>query len=292
MQAYAYNPGRMEWGEASSASVSDNGKSITVQRADHPIFQAMGKKQGDKIQVLDSIAIRGLMTISVRYDSTLCLATALTRDKTDYHQDGLTEETFIHEIPAALRGGKKYICLPIAMTSTSELTAEGKQLLDETVKYLLGSKPTVSFAKLEITSFSLGTHKGAIDQDNNTITITVDESEGIDLKQAQPVVTLASTQSHVTPNSGETVDLSDNYFGLDYVVSDYIHRRVYNVVVKVNRKEGLDEIRDAYSVGDWVNIYDIQGRKLTTTNEDIYQMALPAGVYIISTAKGTFKITR
>lgn len=288
MKSFAYAPGRMEWGEPNNGSLSENGKAITVQRADHPIFQAMGKKYGDKIVVLDSIARKGLMPALVRYDSTLCLATALTRAKDDYYGDGV-EETFLHEIPAKLRGGNKYICMPIAYSSTNELSADGKKLLDETIKYLLGSKPTVEVPTLEITSFKMGTHNGVIDQENNQITLKVDKDEQIDLTQVQPVITLSSSLSHVTPASGETVDLSDDHYGLDFVVSDYIHRRVYNVLVTVDRHEDIENV---YITGEWVNIYDIQGRKITTTNENIYEMSLPTGVYIISTANGTFKITR
>jgi hypothetical protein len=61
------------------------------------------------------------------------------------------------------------------------------------------------------------------------------------------------------------------------------------VLVTVDRHEDIENV---YVTGEWVNIYDIQGRKITTTNENIYEMSLPTGVYIISTANGTFKITR
>ena len=288
MKSFSYAPYRLDWGEPNNGSISENGKSITVLRGDHPIFKALGKKQGDKIVVLDSIIGKGLMPAAVVYDSTLCLATALTRPKNDYYGDG-EEETFLHEVPASLRGGKKYICLPIGISSTKELSADGKQLLKETVNYLLNSQPTVTVPQLEITSFKIGNYSGTIDQDNNKITVNIEEKEQIDLSNVQPEITLNSILTHVTPNSGETVDLSDSHYGLDFVVSDYIHRRVYNVVVALYRAEGIDNV---YTTGEWVNIYDIHGRKITTTNEDVYQMALPTGVYIISTANGTFKITK
>ena len=73
-------------------------------------------------------------------------------------------------------------------------------------------------------------------------------------------------------------------------VTDYINRRAYHVTVSTYNPEGIEDI---YSVGEWVNIYDIYGRKVTTTNEDIYQMALPRGVYIVVLENGeTFKIMR
>ena len=52
-------------------------------------------------------------------------------------------------------------------------------------------------------------------------------------------------------------------------------------------------IEDVYTAGQWVNIYDIYGRKVATTNEDIYTMELPRGMYIIVTESGeTIKIMR
>ena len=44
--------------------------------------------------------------------------------------------------------------------------------------------------------------------------------------------------------------------------------------------------------GEWVNIYDIQGRKVATTNENVYTMDLPKGMYIVQTTRGTIKIMR
>jgi hypothetical protein len=61
------------------------------------------------------------------------------------------------------------------------------------------------------------------------------------------------------------------------------------VLVQLYDPQGIDAV---YTPGEWVNIYDMQGRKLTTTNEDIRQMALPTGVYIVVTENGTFKLTR
>ena len=49
--------------------------------------------------------------------------------------------------------------------------------------------------------------------------------------------------------------------------------------------QGLEET--AYTVGEWVNIYDIYGRLVATTNENIHAMNLPRGMYIAVTENGT-----
>jgi hypothetical protein len=90
---------------------------------------------------------------------------------------------------------------------------------------------------------------------------------------------------------GDTVDLSiAQYIPIEYVVTDYITRRVYEISVRLYKPQGIE---DVYSVGEWVNVYDIFGRKIATTNENIYTMALPRGVYIIVMENGhTLKITK
>ena len=75
-----------------------------------------------------------------------------------------------------------------------------------------------------------------------------------------------------------------------YEVTNYIKRQAYDVYVRIIGTQGIEGV---YSVGEWVNIYDIFGRKVTTTNEDVYQMELPRGVYIVVTSEGqTLKIMR
>ena len=106
-----------------------------------------------------------------------------------------------------------------------------------------------------------------------------------------PTVEIISAYTHVTPASGKTMDFSESMsFPVAYEVSDFINRRVYEVAFHFFTSEGIE---DVYAVGDWVNIYDIYGRKVSTTNEDIYRMALPRGIYVIVTETGeTFKIMR
>lgn len=297
MNAFSYAYERNEdtpngWGEPDNGSISEGGRFITVQRADHPIFKTLNKKKGDRIQVLDTVTFRGLMPINIKQQGTLCLATSPTRNIEDYEADG-EMQTIIHEIPAGMRGGAKYIGFPMSKHSTANLTSDGKKTLDAIVSYLLSPEPTVFVPTVQITGFSLNGIAGKIDESNNTIHVSINRNEypDIDLVNAQPVVTLADPQTTVTPASGDTVDLStSNILPVKYVVTDFINRRVYNVSVTFYSPEGIEEV---YTAGDWINIYDIFGRKIATTNEDVYTMSLPRGVYIIVNENGnTFKITR
>lgn len=293
LKSFTYAPGRLDWGEPDNGSITDNARSITVLRADHPIFASMaGISQGQKIDILSAINKKGLMPAAIDYEGTLCLATAWTRDINNYTGDGV-QETFLHEVPAEMRGGKKYICLPIALQSSKNLSANGKKLISSVINYLLSSKATIDLPELKITSFKINGVAGTIDQVNNTINVSFDITKNptLDLTNIIPEVTVASQLTHAVPNNGEAVDFSKSSFApVVYIVTDYINRRAYDVIVSTYNPEGIEDI---YSVGEWVNIYDIYGRKVTTTNEDIYQMALPRGVYIVVLENGeTFKITR
>ena len=288
MKSFSYTPGRLDWGEPDNGSLSNEGRFITVWRADHPILKAFNKKQGDRIQVLDTVVGRGLMPIDVNYSNTLCLATALTRDINNYYSDG-PERTFLHEVPAEMHKGQKYICLPIGAEGSNHLTADGKKLVNEAIKYILGTQPTITLPSLAIMEFKIGSYKGKIDDGENLITIDVLEKDSNAMKTAQPQIQLASPLTFVTPNSGETVDFSNWHFGVDFIVSDYINKRKYNVIVRLYNPQGIENIE----AGTWVNIYDIYGRKVATTNEDLRTMELPHGMYIIVTDDGqTIKIMK
>lgn len=295
MKAFSYAEERLSWGDPDNGSLTDNGRYITVQRDDHPIFQALGKKHGDKIQVLTKIDEKGLMPIDINLPGTHCLATSLPRAKEDYYKDDEKHPyTFLHDVPAGMRGGKKYICLPIAMSSSKNLTTAGKDLVKAVVNYLLNDEQSLTVPNLQITSFIIDGITGNIDQSKNRITFEIDLKEHFDVDKyaIKPTITLADgTYTHVTPASGEVVDFSESWsFPVAYEVSDYINRRVYEVAIRFFTSEGIE---DVYAVGDWVNIYDIFGRKVSTTNEDIYHMVLPRGVYVIVTETGqTFKIMR
>lgn len=299
MKAFSYSHStdstQDSWGEADNGSLSENGKYITVWRDDHPIFKAMNKKQGDRIQVLDSIERKGLMPIKVTKEDGLCLATAMKRDRMNYYGDG-DPETFMHEIPNGLKEGykSKYICFPVAKSSSQYLSDEGKNLLKATIDYLLSNKQSVSEPEVRIVEFKLGDIVVSPAEGTNTIVLEIDTTEYpelADLTEVVPEITLASPYTFTIPAQDSVINLSyAPYMAFNYVVSDYIHREVYNVKIVWRKPQGIEEV---YSVGQWVNVYDMFGRKVATTNEDIYTMSLPRGVYIIVTENGqTLKISR
>ena len=292
MKSFSYAPERLGWGDPNNGSLAADGQYITVQRDDHPIFKALQKNRGSKIQVLSKIEEKGLMPIDIDLPGTHSLATSLMRAKDDYYGSG-DPQTFLHEVPAGMRGGKKYICMPIAISSSKNLTTPGKDLIVAVVNYLLSSEPSIQIPQLQITSFTINGIAGKIDGEANKIIFEIDLAEHTDIDKfaIAPQVTIASDYTHVTPASGETIDFSESWsYPVAYEVSDFINRRVYDVAIRFYSSEGIE---DVYAVGDWVNIYDIFGRKVSTTNEDIYRMVLPRGIYIIVTETGeTFKIMR
>lgn len=296
LKGFTYSEGRLGWGNPDNGSVdttTNNGTKIFVQREDHPIFASFsGKKQGDAIQIFKAGSGQGVMPINVSKQKSLCLATGYTRDIDHYMSDGELQ-TAIHEVPASQRGGSKYICLPIS--GKAELTTDGQRLLDAIVTYLTtNTESPVSLPELQINSFSIFGVAGKIDQNANTIEMAFNvlDYPNINLRAIVPTIKLADPKyTFVTPASGDTVNFQySTFMPIEFVVSDYINKRVYNVTVTMYNPQGIDEV---YSVGEWVNIFDVYGRKIATTNENIYTMDLPRGMYIVVTESGeTIKIMR
>ena len=297
MKAFTYSPDRLNWGQPNNGTVdtvTHNGQNIFVERNDHPIFE--GKQHGETITILSQIVQKGVMPITINSETlggSYCLATAYTRDIKNYYKDGELQ-TFLHEIPAAVRG-KKYICMPIALSSSKYLTDAGKNLVSKVVDYLMDEEPfTLPATELQINSFVVEGFEATIEA-NYTIELEIPANrfqELDSLKHAKPVIELEDPiYTHVSPESGEEVDLHyATFMPVVYEVTNYIKRQAYDVYVRIIGTQGIEGI---YSVGEWVNIYDIFGRKVTTTNEDVYQMELPRGVYIVVTSEGqTLKIIR
>ena len=298
LQGFSYWEGRLNWGNTVNGSVDTTlmryNSKLYVQRDDHPIFQ--GWKSG-AIEILEPAkGKQGFMPIEItskRLKQSLCLATAYTRDIEDYYANGELQ-LVMHEIPANMRGAK-YICLSLAGNRT--LSTDGKELIDRIVNYLTNEEPTtITAPKVEITQFSINGVDGVIDQISDTIKVTFVDQE-VDLTALKANVTLADTKyTFVTSeksctNDDGSVDFSKSTFKpVDFVVSDYISRRAYHVVVMSKSSQAIEEV---YEAGQWVNVFDIFGRKVATTNENIYTMDLPRGMYIIVTESGqTLKIMR
>jgi len=280
MQAFAYNPSRLNWGFASNGSATT--AKMTVVQPSHPIFKAMAATAGQEIEILDSVEYRGLVNAEVYHTGSWCLGTTAIRGE-EYLTDA-EQQTFLHEVSATERGSK-YLCLPIAKASSQYLTTQGKRLIDECISYLMdGQKSPIALPTLQITSFKIDNVAGAIDEANHIITFNMPQG---DYSAVTPVITLADATTYVTPASGEVVDFSDPFLAKDYVVSDYINKVTYKVYVR--QATALDEV---YMPGEWVNIYNMQGMKIMTTNEDVHQLSLPRGMYIVQTTTQSFKIFR
>ena len=291
MKSFTYSPDRLGWGEPDNGTldtVTHNGCNILIQRADHPVFTSLGWEQNKSYKVLDKVEKKGLMPIRINHcDGSVALAASYTRNIDDYYKDGQLQ-TILHEIPAAKHKGHKYICFPLAQTSSKHLSADGKKLVNALVTYLLDNSASVELPELRITSFTVNGIAATIGED--TIRIRLDKRV-IQPADIKPEVTVASPYTHVEPLRGDKFDFSYCAFEpVVYVVTDYINRRTYDVVVEFYGTEGIEEV---YAVGEWVNIYDIHGRLLTSTNENVYTMQLPHGMYMVVTENGkTLKIMK
>ncbi|MDY6379844.1 MAG: hypothetical protein SPK90_03490 [Bacteroidales bacterium] len=251
MQGFTYAQGRLSWGEPHSGTLESRDNKcfdIYVEHPEHPIFKGFDNLEtGSRISILDDMEERGLMPIQVDLPGTWCLATAYTQSIEDFYGVG-EPQTSIHEIPAEMRGGNKYICLPIAMSGAYYLSDEGKKLILNIMSYLMSDeKVDIDLPFLEISAFSIEGFDAQINQAENTIELAMDAEEFKDmdsLRSVQPEITLADPDySHVYPN--EEVDLRFcPYVPKTFVVTDYISRRAYTFSIRLWRKEGIDQTED------------------------------------------------
>lgn len=251
MQGFTYAQGRLSWGEPHSGTLESSDNKcfdIYVEHPEHPIFKGFDNLEtGSRISILDDMEERGLMPIQVDLPGTWCLATAYTQSIEDLYGVG-EPQTSIHEIPAEMRGGNKYICLPIAMSGAYYLSDEGKKLILNIMSYLMSDeKVDIDLPFLEISAFSIEGFDAQINQAENTIELAMDAEEFKDmdsLRAVKPEITLAAPDySHVYPN--EEVDLRFcPYVPKTFVVTDYISRRAYTFSIRLWRKEGIDQTED------------------------------------------------
>ena len=202
-----------------------------------------------------------------------------------------------------MNNGQKYICFPLAKEASNNLTQDGTWLLDGIIDYLMTGTavtPSAFLPTLQINRFVVEGHDVVLTQgEEPTAVLTLSESEYValdSLRAVKPVITLADPErTHVIVNAKpveeDKYDLRfTNVIPLSFVVTDYINRLSYSFSLILQKAQGIDEI---YEVGQWVNIFDIYGRKVATTNENIYTVDLPRGMYIILTETGqTIKLMR
>lgn len=296
LKGFTYASERLGWGHPDNGAVDstatkNKGCKLFIQQPTHPIFAAnMSYLQyGDSIAILSNYERNGIMPIEITSQATqgsLCLATGYTRDIENYYGYG-AQQTALHEVPASMRGGHKYICLPLARNVT--LNGNGTKLIEGIIAYLTSPDDSGIEAPLpQINSFSLFGFAATINQGDNTILLSLPQEKYEELEGAEPEIVMADTHTHIETNASSLQYAI--YLPKVYVVSDYITRRAYSLTIELYDPQGIDEV---YEAGMWVNIYDIYGRKVTTTNEDVYTMDLPQGMYIIVTESGkTLKIMR
>lgn len=298
---YAKDEMRLGWGDPNNGAIDSSkttkrqGCKITIERSNHPIYsKLLSITEGKEVKILDNYVQNGVMPIAIDnmpYKAA-CLATAPTRG-VEYYDAGPLQ-TAIHEIPTDQRPGK-YICMPLARQVT--LSSDGKKLVKGIMEYLLSPTPaSLTTPELRITKFIVGDVEAVINETEKTIKLQLTKAQydEMDLTAAKPKITLADPiYSHVTPASNEEVNLqyaTIPTLSKAYVVSDFVNRVVYQFMIQLINPQDIEEV---YEAGQWVNIFDIYGRKVTTTNEDIYTMDLPHGMYIVVTENGnTLKIMR
>ena len=185
----------------------------------------------------------------------------------------------------------------MSQQSAGNLTAEGKKLLQNIITYLLSKDESgVQLPELKITSFVIDGMKADIDEDKQEIRMEM--PEGTNLTALIPEITLSSELAHVTPASGAIVDFSDDYFGVNFVVSDYINRRVYTAYITTPTGLENTEIEGVRFDGTtlWnpqhvaLNIYDVSGRLLTTTNSDFSFAGMQHSLYLVVSEKACTKV--
>ncbi len=299
MKGFTYTTSRLGWGFPDNGSILNT--DITITQPNHPIFKDFGVQEGGKITILeankDTTRRRGLMPVEVTYlgeqnENSLCLATAPLREA---EGDG-KPQTFLHE----LNGGTKYILLPISADGAKALNSNGQKLVERVMAYLVDKNPTpFAIPELRITAFYIDQFKGVINE--NAQTIVVDLPEGTDLTALTPKVEVAGVGTHTVPNNGEPVDFSDSstqIFGIDYIVTDYINTRTYNVKVHCPTAVENVELVDVRMAGSlllnpsnvWLNIYDVTGQLITSTNSNFDFAGLPHGMYLVQGTNEHLKV--
>ncbi len=300
LKGFTYTSDRLGWGEPDNGAIDttaakEKGCNIWIEQPSHPIFKYMTNiSKNAKVKILSGYAHNGVMPIAItNAENTLCLASGRTRSIENYYAEGELQ-TAIHEVPTQISGSKKYICLPLAREV--QLSTQGQKLIDGIEEYLLSNAESgITPPTLEIQKFSISDIDANIDQAENTITLRLTEekfSQLDSLRSVTPKITLADQYTHVLPSSDEKLDLRYMYvIPKTFVVTDYISRRTYDFMIELyDPYESIDQV---YEAGQWVNIFDIYGRKVATTNEDIYSMILPRGMYIVVTESGkTLKIMK
>lgn len=163
-KSFVYNTGRWVWGTADNGAA--NNGTISVIHATHPVFANIAVNTG-AIEILSDAATKGIQPADVTLEGGYTIATAPKGNNAN--------ATAIHDVPASARSviNSKYIMIPVANDSYDKFSADGLQLVNNAVEYLLNGTQYVPTA-----TSVLGYEKSSIYFDGQRIV----NPEGIALK--------------------------------------------------------------------------------------------------------------
>jgi len=292
-KSFEYNAGRWVWGNANNGSASS--LAITVKQSTHPIFDGIdGVALNSTIDLISAVAnSKGIQPADVTLTGSINVATAL--------KDVGGSAVAIHDVPGSVRGAgitSKYLMIPIFSDSYQNLTTTGKTLIDNAINYLLTGIQFVA-PSIQISSFNVSSVDAIIDQTAKTIKATL--PIGTDLTALQPAITLAGVGTVVSPATIIATDFSNSLSTpVSYTVSDGINSNIYLVTI-VDATTGLTQTKLAGVTFDGqiihnnansdLQVYDVTGRKVATSNKDINMSSNSKGIYIVKSINGTLKIT-
>lgn len=288
-KSFSYNTGRWEWGTADNGS--DTNLSVTVKQPSHPVFAGIPEAAIDAaLDLIGSVvSSKGIQPADVTLAGSINVATAPKASG----DAGVA----IHDVPGAIRGvGSKYLMIPVFADSYQNITGVAKEMIDNAVDYLLNG---VQFTApdLAVSSFSSGGYSAVINEEELTIRLNLPMGTALD--NLTPDVTLAGVGVAVSPAGAQ--DFSNSADSpLSYVVSDLINTKTYAVTIVDQLTVDADQsiARDFSFDGRVIRntnhgeltVFDLSGRALVSSTDDISLAEFNNGVYVVRGRKAVLKI--
>lgn len=290
-KSFAYTNNRWSWGVPNNGLTTN--QAVTVKQPTHPIFEGVDAvAAGTVLEILSAVAnSKGVQPADVNnLPGSINVATA---PKVDGNM-----AVAIHDVPAAVRGVEsKYIMIPLFNESYQYLNATAFKLIDNAIDYLF-SATQFAVPDLTIATFKAGDYVGVIDEANATITVMVRDFV-TNIAALQPVITLNGVSTTVTP-AGPQDFTNSMTVPVIYTVGDMINKKAYNVTITVDPTAVSNARTTTYFYDGQViqnperetlKVYDISGRMIIESNENISMKSFSQGVYIIRAETSLLKIT-
>ena len=292
---YSASP-KWGWGSTPDFGKANNG-TVTVNQPSHPIFN--GLSVGSTLDLLSGAATKGILPTDVTLLGSICVATA------PLNASPYNPAIAIHDVPASVRATNtsstitsKYVMVSISNDSYDKMTDAALTLINNTLDYLINGTQFVA-PSLQISSFNVSSVNATIDQTAKTISATL--PIGTDLTALKPAITLAGVGTAVSPATIIATDFSNSLSTpVSYTVSDGINSKIYAVTI-MDATTGLTQTKLAGVTFDGqiihnnanldLQVYDVTGRKVATSNKYINMSSNPKGIYIVKSINGTLKIT-